>query len=87
MLQKFDGSFGPLTQALAAALGKPLADLEAFVKAQGGDSARWTTALAVACVETFFASQKDEWDMLVDKARAFLGENSAAMIAEAKKLF
>jgi hypothetical protein len=79
-LQTFEGSFD-LAPALAAQLGIPLANLESslerFVPSDAGlnmDTRRrlWATVLAVRLFEGKLPGEKSVWELVVQKARAWL---------------
>ena len=72
-LQRADGSWD-LTGMLAAALGCELADLEGALGGATDDDARraWATALAIMWLEVRAPQSRDQWRLLVAKARNWL---------------
>jgi hypothetical protein len=81
-LQTFEGSFR-LTPTLATLLGTTLTDLQAklteFVPTLTGLSEEqrkslWATVLAVGMFERKLAAEKDVWELVVEKARAWMAE-------------
>jgi hypothetical protein len=74
MLQGFDGSW-KLTAALATSMGLTFPDLESLARSLGlatEDQAVLATAVAIAWLVKHYAALRDEWDLLVAKARAWL---------------
>jgi hypothetical protein len=74
MLQGFDGSW-KMTGPLAASMGLTLADLEGLAQTLGAstsDTSILATAIAVAWLAKHYAALKDEWDLLVQKAKGWL---------------
>jgi hypothetical protein len=79
-LQTFEGSFS-LTPALATLLGTTLTNLEAklkeFVPTLTGLSEEqrkilWATVLAVGMFERKLTVERDVWELVVEKARAWM---------------
>ena len=73
-LQSFEGSFS-LTSALASTLQVPLADLEAKLQTSSpsklGEEDKkklWATVLAVCLFENKLGSEKEMWELVVEKA-------------------
>lgn len=56
--------------------------------AAAGDNDIWVIALAVAILETKFKEQRACWDLVADKARAFLADSGVGeeIIEKAKRL-
>lgn len=79
-LQAADGSWD-LDAAFAAAIGRPLVELEAALGGAAevpGEARRaWATALALAWLETRAAEAAGEWRMLGAKARRWLDQTAA----------
>ena len=90
-LQAFEGMFS-LTPALASLLGIPLATLLAkLAEAEPGvqDDLRktvWATVLAVWTFENKLAAQRDVWELVVEKARAWLTAFGEEDIKKLEKL-
>jgi len=88
-LQRADGSF-ELTEALAKAAKRKLADLEQAAKALGMDNtlARnvLATLLALEVLEKEFSGRRDEWQMIADKAKRWLAKQKVVVPAGAKDL-
>jgi hypothetical protein len=75
LLQRADGSWD-LTQELADAIGRPLSVLERALGSEARDrQARraWATALALAWLVRHAAQDRDQWGLIADKARRWLG--------------
>ena len=79
-MQTFEGSF-PLTQTLATLLGVSLAVLQAKLKeftpanATLSDEQKnnlWATALALWAFENKFAVERDVWELVAEKSKAWL---------------
>ena len=93
-LQTFEGCF-VLDSALAALLGVSLSDLEArlisFVPANPdlGPEYRktvWATILAIKLFETQLAGERSVWELVVDKARAWIAWVGVEDIAQFEKM-
>ena len=81
-LQSFEGSF-LLTAALASALQVPLIDLEAKLKAftpptgsgklgEQDKAKLWATSLAVCMFKSKLGSERDMWELVVEKAKHWI---------------
>ena len=72
-LQRADGSWD-LTGKLADAIGCKLTDLEAALRGARGDEIQraWATALAIVWLEVRAPQSRDQWRLLVAKARNWL---------------
>lgn len=68
--QKANGSW-ELNENLAQALGRGLAELVASVPADVSADL-WATALALTALDSQFAAEKEEWELLAGKARRWL---------------
>ncbi len=78
-LQRADGSWS-LNEAFAAAIGRPLRDLEhALGDAVQNEETRqaWATAIAVTFLEQNATHRRDEWSLLAEKAKRWLGRVNA----------
>ena len=87
-LQRANGSFGwgPGLQE-AAKMTKDEAKNKLVSGSLQMDEDIWVTALAVAILETKYASEKDLWNLVADKARAFLKKsNNLELVQQAKAL-
>jgi len=82
VLQRADGSWD-LDEALAAVLGKRLKKLQKKLKDATGDPAKaaraWATALALAWLEANAADSRTEWELLAEKAKAWLSRCGAKL--------
>jgi von Willebrand factor A domain-containing protein 5 len=82
LLQRADGSWN-LDEGLASALGVRLRKLQKKLEGATGDpeeAARaWATALALAWLEANAADSRDEWEILADKAKAWLSRCGASL--------
>ena len=80
VLQRADGSWD-LTVELASLLGRDLQDLRAAVPPVTGPAAQgtraWATALAIAWLDRHAADRKDEWHLVVEKARNWIQVTTA----------
>ncbi|XP_062578026.1 von Willebrand factor A domain-containing protein 5A-like [Saccostrea cucullata] len=63
--QKFDGSW-ELTEKISKILGKSQNEIKTSATIQ--DVNVWTTALAIAFLRKYFLEQRDEWEMIEEKA-------------------
>jgi hypothetical protein len=75
VLQRADGSWD-LDENLAAILGVRIRKLQKKLEGALGDpgeAARaWATALALAWLESHATDSREEWELLADKAKAWL---------------
>jgi Ca-activated chloride channel family protein len=82
VLQRADGSWD-LDEALASVLGKRLKKLQKTLKDATGDpgeAARaWATALALAWLEANATDSRTEWELLAEKAKAWLSRCGAKL--------
>jgi len=82
VLQRADGSWD-LDEELAAVLGVRLRKLQKKLEGATGDgeeAARaWATALALAWLESSAPESRGEWELLADKARAWLSRCAARL--------
>lgn len=82
VLQRADGSWD-LDDELAAVLGVRLRKLRKKLEGATGDpddAARaWATALALAWLESNASESRDEWELLADKAKAWLSRCGARL--------
>lgn len=82
VLQRADGSWD-LDDELAAVLGVRLRKLRKKLEGATGDpdeAARaWATALALAWLESHASESRDEWELLADKAKAWLSRCGAKL--------
>ncbi|ELR22414.1 von Willebrand factor type A domain containing protein [Acanthamoeba castellanii str. Neff] len=69
--QKANGRSWELNENLAQALGRGLAELVASVPADVSADL-WATALALTALDSQFAAEKEEWELLAGKARRWL---------------
>ncbi|XP_062620576.1 von Willebrand factor A domain-containing protein 5A-like [Saccostrea cucullata] len=67
--QKFDGSW-ELTEKISQILGKLHDEIKTSATIQ--DVNVWTTALAIAFLRKYFMKQRDEWEMIEEKALNWL---------------
>ncbi|XP_062590026.1 von Willebrand factor A domain-containing protein 5A-like, partial [Saccostrea cucullata] len=67
--QKFDGSW-ELTETISKILGKSQNEIKTSATIQ--DVNVWTTALAIAFLRKYFINQRDEWEMIEEKALKWL---------------
>ncbi len=76
VLQRGDGSWD-LTPDFAGAIGHDLAQLESILPGATGNRGEtrkaWATALALAWLEEYARDAEDEWRLLAEKARKWLG--------------
>jgi hypothetical protein len=93
-LQTFEGCF-VLDPALATLLGVSITDLEAqlscFTPSNAGLSQEhkrsvWATMLAIKFFETQLAGERSVWQLVVDKAKAWLDESAIVGDADVKEL-
>lgn len=74
MLAQANGSFA-LDVTLAGRIGLSLAKiLDSLPAALQGHPDVWATALAIAALEKFFQSTKDEWGLIYTKGRRFISK-------------
>jgi hypothetical protein len=82
VLQRADGSWD-FDDELAAVLGVRLRKLRKKLEGATGDpeeAARaWATALALAWLESNASESRDEWELLADKAKAWLSRCGAKL--------
>ncbi len=85
VLQRADGSWD-LDDELAAVLGVRLRKLRKKLEGATGapeDAARaWATALALAWLQSNASELRDEWELLADKAKAWLSRCGARLAGE-----
>jgi len=93
-LQTFEGCF-VLDSALAALLGVSLSDLEArLISSVPADPCLgpeyrktvWATILAIKLFETQLAGERSVWQLVVDKARAWIAGVGVEDIAQFEKM-
>ena len=67
--------------------GKSLVEIDAAGEKFQAEHSAWITAFVVAFIEEKFVADKDSWEMIVDKARAWLkasGHDANKLVQEAK---
>ncbi len=93
-LQTFEGSF-VLDSALATLLGVSIMALEARLMMMMPDNNAgsleqrkkvWATVLAIKLFETQLAGERSVWQLVVDKARAWMGGLTGVDIAKLEKM-
>ena len=91
--QSFEGSF-PFTATLASTLQVPLTDLEAKLNAftptgklgEKDKTRLWGTLLAVCMFESKLGSERDMWELVVEKANDWISELSSVQSSDVDKL-
>ena len=83
LLMRFEGSWA-LTDELARTIR---CDLDRLTPPTGMDATIWSTALALAFLETALSEREEEWGLVADKARAWMrkaGVDPTPLVDEAK---
>ena len=82
-LQEFDGAF-PMSEELALAVGKPLADLKAAAAevAAGLDATCFSSAAAVACLRKTLGDFEGQWELVVGKTLKWLKAKAGPQVED-----
>ena len=83
-LQTAAGAFRYEESILDLVIGPQVEKFRELCEARNIGQDRWLTALIIAFIEQRFASQKETWELLVEKSREWL--NDDALIEEAKQI-
>ena len=83
-LQTAAGAFRYEKSVVDLVLGPDVEKFRELCEGRNIGQDRWLTALIIAFIEQRFASQKETWELLVEKSREWL--NDDALIEEAKQI-
>ena len=83
-LQTAAGAFRYDESVLDLVIGAEVETFRELCEDRNIEQDRWLTALIIAFIEQRFASQKETWELLVEKSREWL--NDDALIEEAKQI-
>jgi phage tail tube protein FII len=73
-LQSFDGSY-TLSEKFAVIVGKSLEEIKGGASKANLQEQVFTTALAISFYVTKMSGEKDVWELIVNKARKWLGKS------------